>query len=203
MIQFPKYAEVKDNYCLCYFGYSDEYLFQLKLLKPILERYFAGIKIHISCKDDKVHLLEGCKHIAKISELKSRQFNFGHIKEIKYNGTTHPIEDLMIETGIKEYFVPTEYKEDHTVKCVILSQGNYPTVNLNKRQIDDAIRLARKEGFEPEVDSNIRNAGLVIGVENLEFFKAAAQGITTRLVPTGVGARLYRKMFSNSIVLDI
>ncbi len=47
MISFIEYAKISDNYCICYFGYADEYLVQLRMLQPILEREFDEALGHV------------------------------------------------------------------------------------------------------------------------------------------------------------
>lgn len=201
MIDFNKYAKIKDNYCICYFGPSDEYVFQLKLLKPVFEREFPGIKIFIGCRDDKTNILDGCNDILKVSDLKMRRFEFCHLHEIRYNQKTHPIEDFLVESSIRNVAITNEVKKEHTNRCVIISQGSYPTVSLTSTQIDLLKRQVVSEGFEPVISNDIEGAGLVIGVESLGLFKAASLGIKTKLVPTGIGARLYKLMFPSGVVL--
>jgi len=45
------------------------------------------------------------------------------------------------------------------------------------------------------VGNDFKGAAWVIGVENEYLFAAAAHGIQTALVPTGLGANLYQNMF--------
>lgn len=202
MISFPKYADIKDRYCICYFGHSDEYLVQLRLIKPVIERNLLGLTVYIGCQDAKSHLLQDCNHTLKATELKSKRYEFGHIKEIKYNGSTHPIEDLLLESGIHYWPVCVKDLPEETRKCVLITDGNYPTMPIEKHKIEAITKQLRQEGYEVELNSNIAGAGLVVGVESVELFEAAAKGIKTRLIPTGVGARLYKSMFSNSDLMD-
>jgi acyl CoA:acetate/3-ketoacid CoA transferase alpha subunit len=74
---------------------------------------------------------------------------------------------------------------------------------LEKRQIEQIKRMAADQGFQPEINTSVQNSGLVIGVESVELFEAAGMGITTTLIPTGVGTRLYKNMFSKSNIMDI
>jgi len=96
---FEQYAKVKDNYCICYFGHNDEYLAQLVRVKPLIEAALPGIHIHLGCKDDKAHLLEGHSPL-KLSEIKIRRKDYAYVREMKFNGRTHPIKDLLEECGI-------------------------------------------------------------------------------------------------------
>lgn len=102
MIGFEQYAKVKDKYCICYFGYHDEYLTQLQLAKSIIEKSLPGIEIYLGCKDDKVHLIADCNPL-KLSELKIRRKDFAYIREMKHNGVSNPVKDLLKECGITLY----------------------------------------------------------------------------------------------------
>jgi hypothetical protein len=202
MISFTDYAKVANNYCVCYFGQSDEYLIQLRILKPVLEKEFPDLTIYIGCKDDKTHILKDCNHILKLSELRIRKNDFAHISELRCNGTTHPIEDFIISAGITNFGIqpPTP---DKTVKCVIISKSFHPTKPLEKDMIDKLKKIAVTQGMYCEIDTNIKGAGLVMGVESADLCEAASVGIETILVPTGAGTRLYKTMFPNIKVLHI
>ena len=94
MIGFEQYAKVKDKYCICYFGHNDEYLTQLQRVKHLIEEALPGIEIYLGCKDDKVHLLQDP---LRLSQLKISRKNYAYIRELKYNGRTHPVKDLLLE----------------------------------------------------------------------------------------------------------
>lgn len=201
MIEFAKYAKVKDRYCLCYFGPNEEYLLQLKLLKPVVERHFPGIVVGLGCRDDRAHILEGLSEFMKVSEFKAKMDSYGHIREIVYNGASHPILDLVDECGISDCTVVGEPPDVHTRRCVIVTQATYPTKNLEKRQIDILKKTASEAGYDVELDTPITRAGLVMGAESYNLFDAASRGIRTKLVPTGIGTRLYKLMFPFGEVL--
>lgn len=200
MIGYAEYAKIKDHYCICYFGYSDEYLVQIRLLKGVMEREFDGLNIYFGCKDDKTHLLEGCPKILKISEIKMNRRAFAHIRELRFNGEVHPVEELLVSSGIKNFAITTEARTP-TTKCVIITSGNYPTKPLDQKQIQILEQTAKSEGFSPVIDGDCADAGWVIGVESIPLFEAAGRGIKTSLVPTGIGTRLYKLMFPSGDVL--
>lgn len=200
MMGFEDYAKVKDNYCICYFGYSDEYLVQLRLIKPLLEKRFPGLNICFGCKDDKKHLLKGCEPILEVSKIKVSKKGFAHIREVRCNNQTHPIEDLLDECGIKNSVIVKKNQPRLTSKCVIITKGNYPTRDLETREIQTLKIVAREDGFDIDVDGDIADASLVMGVESIGLFEAAARGVATQLVPTGLGTRLYKLLFPNGIV---
>lgn len=200
MIGYAQYSKIKDNYCICYFGHADEYLIQLKLLKDVIKRNFQGLNIHFGCRDEKVHLLSDCDNVLKVTQIKARKAEFAHIKEIKSDGTSHPIEDLLLGSGVTNMFVSNQQKTE-TVKCVIVTKGILPTGNLGDNQIKSLEKMAKEQGYYVSIDDkSIEGAGWIIGVESPQLFEAAGKGIRTTLVPTGVGTRLYKNMFPNAEV---
>lgn len=201
VIGFAKYAKVKDRYCLCYFGPCDDYLVQLKLLRPVLESSFPGLKIGFGCRDEKTHIFDDCQYVMKASDIKVMREEFGHIREIRFNGTTHPVEDLLNECRIKQCAVPTPSPIDHTSKCVVVTKGHYPTKDLEKDKVERLKKMATESGYYVELDTDVGDAGLVMGAESYKLFEAAGRGIQTKLLPTGLGTRLYKLMFPNGVVL--
>jgi hypothetical protein len=201
MMPFSKYAKVKDNYCACYFGPADEYLVQLRLLGPLVERQFPGVKIYFGCRDDKVHIFGSSDRVMKLSDIKMRRQDFAHIRELRYDGTGHPVEQFMVESDLKNWTVANPPAEDHAARCVIITQGNYPTKNMEQRQIESVRRVYKDKGYDVEIDASVKGAGIVVGVESPGLFEAASQGVQTVLVPTGVGTRLYKLMLPFSSLL--
>lgn len=201
MVDFVKFAKISNNYCVCYFGYSDEYLIQLRLLKPVLETEFPGLNIYIGCQDDKAHLLGDSSYVLRITELKAKKEDFAYIKELRFDGSAHPVLNFLDESKIVHFGVPVGISIK-TTKCVIVTKSQYPTKPLEIAQIETLKKMARDNGFEPVLDETIKNAGLVMGVESPDLFEAAGRGIETVLVPTGLGTRLYKGMFSNGIVMS-
>jgi hypothetical protein len=203
MISFTEYAEISDNYCICYFGYADEYLVQLKMLQPILEREFDGLNIYLGVKDEKSHILEGCSKILKLSEIKTSKKKFAHIRELTFNGSDHPVEALMKESGVETYASPVNPAKERTAKCVIATKGFHPTRSLLQKEIDFLKLLCGQLGYDCDIDGDVSSAGLVMGVESYSLYDAASRGVETRLVPTGIGTRLYKRMFPHGKILEI
>lgn len=200
MIGFEDYAKICNNYCVCYFGYNNEYLVQLQLLRPCLERRFPGLNIYIGCKDESISILDNEPKLIKISELKSRKQDFAHINELRFNGSEHPVQAFLEKAELSEYTVPIKQKEI-TTRCIILTRSFHPTKDLTSTQIKELTEIAKRANFEVELDASVENSGLVMGVEHPSLFKAASWGIETMLVPTGVGTHLYKKMFPNGKIL--
>lgn len=199
MIKLEQYTKVKNNYCLCYFGHSDEYLVQLRLLKPVIERRFPGLNLYFGCKDGKEHLLSGCDPILKVSEIKIKRHHFAHIRELRFS-STHPIEDLLVESEVTNFALRNSVIPKNTDLCVIVKDGAYPTKPLERDVLKKLKSMISTQGYQYEVGEDITNASWVVGVESVPLFEAAAQGIRTTLVPTGVGTRLYKHMFPKSEV---
>lgn len=201
-MEFSKYAAIKDRFCICYFGSSDEYLVQLRLLKPLIEAEFPGIVIHIGCKDNKVGLLGNCEDILRIAEIKLKKFEFGQLFELQTDLKKHPIEAFLDDCGISDRRIVRKPAEQ-TVICAIVPNADYPTMPLSEHQIEHIKKVVKKEGFDPIVTQDASNAGLVVGVESVALFDAIDRGIPTRLVPTGIGTRLYKQMVAFGEVWDI
>jgi hypothetical protein len=195
MIGLAKYSKIKDHYCLAYFGPNEEYLFQMRLFKPLIEKKFPGLKISFACRDEFFQVFSSEDSVVKVTELKSKRDDFAHVREISFNGKTHPIEDLLSDCGIEDYQLEKRTIEHPTVKAVVISKTHYPAKNLNEQQINNLKKIAKQMGYEPEVDTEVSHAGLVLGVESKKLFEAAYQGAKVILVPTGVGTRLYSKSF--------
>jgi len=201
-VALPHYAKIKDRYCVGYFGRSNEYLVQLLLLRPNIERELPGVQVYIACMEEVFHLLQGHPRVLTYRELKDNENNFACIRNLTCNLQDHPIETLMSESAISmRVDVPDPPAAD--TRCVILTEGVIPTQPMTARQIEACKQLAIEEGLRPEVTNGFLGAAWVIGVENEFLYAAAAYGIQTALVPTGLGTKLYENMFERAEVLDL
>lgn len=201
MIEFTKFAKIKDNYCICYFGSSNEYLVQLSMIHSSIERQLSGINLYIGCKDSSSHLIDGIDKKLFISEIKVRRAEFAHINELTYNGKVHPVLQLLESSQLIVPSIPQ--KEKMTQKCVIVSNGSYPTGSLIEKNVIALKKLAIQRGFVPEINGEIENAGWVVGVESLKLYQAVQKGIPTSLVPTGIGTPLYKMLSPEGEILNI
>lgn len=195
MIPITQYAKVKDRYCLCYFGYSDEYLVLLRLIKPLLERRYPGLQLCLGCKDDKTHLLGNCRPILRMSQIKGERENYAYVREMGFDGISHPVEVLLSEANISEATICDQILPRNTNLCVVVTKGNYPTKDLTRKQTETISKSVQEQGYVVEVNAPVENASLVAGVESVGLFEAASRGIRTILMPTGFGLRLYKMLF--------
>jgi hypothetical protein len=203
MIEFSKYCQIKDNFCICYFGSSYEYILQIIFLKPFIEEKYKGIKIFIGCNDHAYNFFKDYKFTLSYSDLLKRKLDFAYIKELKFDGTIHPLEFFIKESEIENYIVCNKNNTENTSSCSIITKGNYPTISLNEKQINILKNIASQSGFVAEIDAPVENSGLVMGVESFSLFKAASLGIKTKLVPTGLGTNIYKKMFPEGEIIDV
>ncbi len=200
MIPFPKYAKIKDNYCVAYLGQNNEYLLLLDYFVPKLESLHPGIHIYLCCRDECLSILTHSKSFP-ISLLKQKKEELVHVKEIVYDGTGHPIEIFLTESGLKNVRVSVT-SPPITTRAVVLTKGNFPTTSLNDEEIEWLALKAKDQGFTPEFDVPVDSAGYVLGVECYEMFRAGFAGIKTALIPNGVGTEFYKKMFFGVEILE-
>lgn len=201
MISFEQYSKICNNYGICYFGYADEYLLLLKLVRPILESNFPNLNIFIGSRDEASHYLADAKNTLKVSELKIKRPYFAHIRELQFDGYTHPIEDLLNEGNIR--FTPLHFENQENISniCSIITSSCFPTKDLNQDQIDAAKLYARSQGFDPQLNADVCKSGMVIGVESVPLVEALILGKRTLLIPTGVGENIFKKIFANIEIL--
>jgi len=202
MFTLPHYAKIKDNYCVAYYGNSKEYLTQLKLLRPIMEKQLPGIKVFIACRNDSIYLLKNEERILSKEELQTKKTDFAYIRELTCDMESHPIENFMKESNLPCGPIHTPVV-DPIRHCVLLTNGILPTKTLSASQIQKAIQYIQNKGFNPEINGSIETAGWVVGVENEHLFNAAANGKRTTLIPTGLGTELFKSMFPNGELLTL
>ncbi len=197
MVPFEHYVKIKDNYCICYFGYCDEYLLLLELLLPKIEERLSGLNLFIGCKDNSINVLHNREKILPISTLKARKHEFAHIKEIQFDGQHHPIEQLINEIGVDLKF-NINRKVNKSKKAVIITHGIYPTNPMTMDQIKKA--STKIKDLDIEINGSWRDANVVIGVESIPVIQAAMAGIRTILVPNGIGTEFYKNIFNLELI---
>lgn len=195
---FSNYAKIKDNFCIAYFGCCNEYLWLLEYIRPFIIREFPQINLQLACQDN---LLHNWPNFISQTDLINNKNNYVYIKEIKCNLITHPIMDFIEESSVQ--VEPVKIQPTDSNICVIHSKGNLPTKSIPESKVEMLRRTYEQKGYQVCRDLDVENPGVVIGVENELFVKAALTGIPSSLAPTGVGARLYTKIFPNVNILEI
>ena len=172
-MDFDKYCKIKNNYCICYFGASKEYLTILKILRPSIEKHFNGLNLYIGHLKSDAYLLENESNLLCDIDIKSNRHNFAHIYELTYDNTNvHPIEKLIEEIGLDNYKINKDII-NHTNICTIITKGSYPNKSLTDEQIEKIKKRFNSEGFKINIDGEITNQGIFVGVESVKLFEAA------------------------------
>lgn len=200
-VSLPFYAKIKDKCCICYFGYSKEYLIQLNLLLESIEKELKGIIIYIACKEDCVYLFNKKERILTKEQFQQQKENFAFIKEINCDTINHPIETLMDESKIPYLKIKTN--QENFKECVLLTNGNFPTKNLEEIQIEKIKKHLENKGIHVEVNKPTNNFNWIVSVENEDLFIAAQHNKKITLIPSGIGTNLFKKMFENPDLIEI
>lgn len=203
-IRYERFARIKDKVCVLYAGHCADYIILLKILRPVVESSLPGLHVFLACRDELMYLLKGCPKVLSRSKLKESLGDFGYVKEIEgcLRGA-HPILEFLEESGIKIPVV-CDHTNSPSKLCCVFPEGSFPTKSLNPKQIERCRLLAAYAGYTVQVNPEhhtIDQAGWVIGVEGAPLFEAAARGIKTSLVPTGLGTMIYQKLFPRGEIL--
>lgn len=198
MIGFEDYTRVKHRYCICYFGPIESYVVQLGLLAPILEQKFPGLIVGIGCRNTHIHWLGNATRAVPLTEIKLRRQEYAYVRELTSNNCSHPILDFIEECNLDNCYIQASPIE--TTKCVIITRGDLGIRCLTESEVAKLSHMARDRGYEPDIDGDWRDAGLVIGPESASVFAAAGAGSKTILIDSGLGTPLYKRMFPNNEV---
>lgn len=201
-VKLSTYSKIKNNYCICYFGRANEYLLQLKLLRKRIELKYPEINLFIGCKDEVVNLLNGDNKVILLSSLKVAKFTIAHIREIRTSSEFHPIERFCKESFV-DFTNLQDISESPTRVCHICPGATYPSSNLTDSQITYFKSYAKNRGFEVKIGGRTESSGWVIGPENEFVFGAAANGVRTTLVSTGLGTEFFQRMFPKIEICDV
>jgi hypothetical protein len=183
-----------------YVGNCNEYLVQLKLIRPSIEKIYSGIEIYLACKDDAYYLLEDSPKTLKASEYVKERY--GYTRELFCDMQTHPVEELLRESNIPKLLIRTEQKKGGNL-CSIYPFGASPTRSLSREQIEKVEKYVVSKNMQPVINGGLESAAWVIGVENEFTALAPTQGIKTTLIPTGIGENLYKSLYYNLDVFKI
>jgi len=218
-INFPKYAKIKNNYCICYHGAKPDHLFQLLITLPQIEKEFPNLNIFISCLDRLEYLSDGYDKIILKSNLEKHRENFAHIRQIYDNPRCNSIYDLLKESGIPFPQKPTPIKT--TPLCLICPDGAFHQMTVS--EIQHYKSLAQSQGYKCYVIASDFNstrldfdmklvgkekiewtdqAGWVIGVENEYIYLSGMQGARTTLIDKGSDIRFYAELFPAQSIIS-
>lgn len=198
-IPLPEYWKIKDRVLVSYQGNCREYPIILSRLREYIESGLSGLSVYLSFRDECCAIPN--QFVIPGSELRRRKNEFGFICEIEGDGRSHPIENFLDENGI---VLPQLHCDPPSGgKCLVVDRGIHPTADAHGELLDLAIDHARNLGlgcvFGEKLDYGI---SMVVGVESPALYEAAFRGLPTALMPTGVGAGLFRRLFPSSKILQ-
>ena len=202
MVPFPYYCTIKNNYCIAYAGHCKDYLVQLRILRPIIESQFKGIEIFICCLDEYVYIFNGEDKIVPMSQFDSIKNKFAYVNEIKCDMENHPILKLIEESSIEIPLKPIINNKSGI--CLIVPNGILPTRSLNLEEIKKISNKYKNLGYKTTETIIYKEAEMVVGVESETLFESAAIGKPTTLISTGLGTKLFKKIFpQNEIIMQL
>lgn len=195
-VSYKRYLEIKNKYCIAYFGVFNEFIFQLIHLIPILEEQFPELDLYIACKNE---LISNSDKLIPLSKLKKHEYAVYH--ELKFNNIDHPIENWINESNIKIH-PKKNVPEIACGRCIIVSENLPPVKSLTKEEVLKIEKYVKTQGFVI-VPNETANVDWVIGVESEMLCKTANKGIKTTLIPSGLGTNFLKKIYPSLEVLDI
>jgi hypothetical protein len=78
MIPLSELAAIKNNYCLCYKGFNQDIVVQMKSLRHLIEQKYTSINLFLCCRDELLYLLgENDKNIC-ISNYTKERYAYTH-----------------------------------------------------------------------------------------------------------------------------
>ncbi len=196
MVEFAKYAQIKDRYCVYYLGACQEYLYQLALIRPAIERTIPKLELWLVGNSSNLTELAAYDRVMDYEDFEKEIDKFAFVEELSYDGKQHPIHKFLGEVDVN-CVVNTTRPILQGGRVVILQEGVYPTKSLSDTVVSQYAQIFDKKGFDVDIEGEIEGAGFVIGVECLKLYKAAKNGIPTKLIPTGIGEKLFYEMFPN------
>lgn len=191
-LNLPRYREVKDKYCVCYFGPCNEYVTMLLGLRKQAEAALPGIQIYIGCKED-LCVEERTVPEAAVYQMTREPWgtHFGHIRELRCDMISHPVEQFFKDSQINLKPVASVLDPGNRL-LRLYPNGTDPTKSLTNTQAQTLIDKYTKQGYEVRLDGPWNDAGLIVGVECVSTWGAALAGKPVALCPSGLGTALFR-----------
>jgi len=85
-IPFTQYLDIKDNYCLSYFGEDEQFLVKVLDARHYIERELPGLQVFIACKDIFKQIAEDRANIileSKMAEYKGQIANTCNLEKLQ------------------------------------------------------------------------------------------------------------------------
>lgn len=207
MIPLPEYAKIKDNYCVAYFGHSKDYIIQMRLVRPLIERELPGTKVFICCRDEFMYLLGGQERVLPRSELQSSRSKFAYVRELLCDMQSNPVDQLLAESEIPYCEAATlQYAPADALLCRVFHFGQAPTRSLDGKELKRVLAYAqdRFPGRMPvEMGGKVSHGEWVLGVECEATWEAASRGLPVTLLRTGFGENMFSKLFPKCEIISV
>ena len=188
MVSLAHYSKVINKVCLLYTGSVPEYTIALNYILPFIKQKYPELTTSLYVRDEFAQ-----DNALPESTLNRADFSF--VKEFKIHPTEHVILTFIKEAGLT--FPRLPIKGDNTF--LICPNAIFPSRPLTQEQIQSLTTFAKERGYTRATE----DAGWVIGAENECVFGAAAKGIRTTLVPSGIGTELFMRIFPHGKVMDL
>ncbi len=210
---FTRYAKIRNNYCISYYGLVPEYVVILRLLRPYMNKAYPHLRIFISCRDEIMYLLEEEPDILGYSEIYDRKNDFAYIRELNTSTSAPHVMETLIRDSIPNFiFERPEKPKLISHHCLVCPDGALPT--QSHPDSGKLCEYAESRGYKTTIVGSDIHPGTtktnfrpgskkfkildevdwVIGVENEFIFEAIRRGIKTTLISSGLGNNLYKTL---------
>lgn len=201
-LPLPDYCKIRNKYCIAYYGNNKEFVVQLLLLKPFMEKEFPEVEIYFSFKDNNNYLLCDASRIIEKDNLKENRHMYGAIRELLCDMKSNPVYNFMKESDIPCGPIKTSYNLNNKT-CVIITQGILPTKCMTKNQIDFCVNYAKIQGFDTIINGDINQGDWIISVENEKLYLAANICKKITMISNEISENLIKEMFPYVEILKI
>jgi hypothetical protein len=80
-IPFTQYLDIKDNYCLGYFGEDKDFLYKILEARTYIEKELPGLMVFVACRDALQGGQDNVILESKISEYKGKMAYFCNLEK--------------------------------------------------------------------------------------------------------------------------
>jgi len=93
-----QYSKVINKYCIRYSGRNANYVRQLKYVRPLIEKEFKDLEIHLIIDNELFSEIKEETNAGCISEFS--KVKYGYIRDLLFDGKNNPVIKLLEESNI-------------------------------------------------------------------------------------------------------